>query len=319
MYYYVFLQPEVFEEAAADGEDATQNVAGMLGGFLQNCFLAVFQDDRWGTTVKEGLESWPSDMNRKRVTSILVQLRKHNRFLYCIAPDYQGRKTDLDCVFEQADSVGLDLTVVISSEGERTAPAGIEVSTRRTYQGTAFEPRRSAVNGRTCQPGEMDETDFMEFHFAKALKYATEIHICDRVCGRKHFMENFRYTVRRLMAWLGSALAMPENCRIIFHFGQPDGQGVSFVLDEIKSFRRGRLSRTVIEVNFYDQSLPDPALPHQRFIRTDQVALNVDRGLDFLDPQTQRCRDTYINYQNPEEAQRLLNSYSSGRVSSHVI
>lgn len=50
-----------------------------------------------------------------------------------------------------------------------------------------------------------------------------------------------------------------------------------------------------------------------------QVALDVDRGLDFLDRATRRCRDTYINYQNPEEAQRLLNSYSSGRVSSHVI
>lgn len=319
MYFYVFLQPEVFQEAAADGEDAAQNVAGIPGGFLQNCFLAVYEDDRWGSAVKETLESWPADMNRKRVTQILVQLRKHNRFLYCIVPDYEGGRPDLECVFEQAGTVGLDLIVVIATEGSRPAPSGVEVATRRTYQGTAFEPRRSVVHGKTCHPGEMDETAFMDLHFAKALKYATEIHICDRVCGRHHLADNFRYTVRTLMTWLGSLLTMPENCKIVFHFGQPDGQGVHFVLHEINSFRRGGLSRTQVVVNFYDESLPDPTLPHQRFILTDQIALNVDRGLDFLNPQTQRCRDTYVNYQSPDEAQRLLNSYSSGRVSSYVI
>lgn len=321
MYFYVFLQPEVFEEAAADGEDATQNVSAILNGFLQNCFLAVFEDDHWGEAVKEKLGEWPETMTRRRIMSILVQFRKRNRFLYTISPDYSGEKPDLDCVFEQAYSIPLDLIAVIASEANRTAPEGVEVATRRTYQHTAFDPKRSdlAIHGKTCNPDAMDEASFMEFHFARALKHATKIHICDRICGSRNFADNFRYTTKRLMAWLSTVLSEPADCTIVFHLGQPSGQGTNFILQELASFKNGPLSSTLIEVRFYNESLPNAALPHQRFILTDQVALDVDRGLDFIDRKTRRCRDTYVNYQKPEDAQRLLNSYASGCISTHVI
>lgn len=321
MYFYVFLQPEIFGEATSDGEDAEENVAAILSAFLQNCFLAVFEDDRWGPSVREKLEEWPETMTRRRVMSMLVHLKKQSRFLYCISPDYIGEKRDLDCVFEQAAPIRLDLMLVISSEGGRAAPAGAEVATRRTYQHTTFEQRRSqiAVYGKTCGPGEMDEISFMEFHFEKALKHAATIHICDRVCGKKSFADNYRYTIRKLMAWLGSILSDPINCKIVFHLGQPRGLGAQFILHELASFKSGPLNGATIEVHFYDESLPNPTLPHQRFIVTDQISLDVDRGLDFLDRMTQRCRDTYVNYQDPKDAQRLLRNYSSGCISTHIV
>lgn len=321
MFFYVFLQPEVFAESAADGEDATQNLAAILGGFLQNCFLAVFEDDRWGPAVKEILEVWPENMTRRRVMSILVHFKKQKRFLYCIKPDYAGIRPDLDCVFDQATSIPLDIILVIASEKKRSEPVGVEVVTRRTYQTSAFEPKRLilAVHGKTCRPGEMEEIAFLNYHLAKALKYATEIHICDRVSGRTNLTDNFRYTIRRLMAWLGGVLADPRSCKIVFHMGQPSGQGEDFVIQEISSFRRGPLSHTPIEIHFYTESLPNPSLPHQRFILTNQISLNVDRGLDFLDKNTQKCRDTYVNYQNPEDAQSLLTCSSCSCVSTHMI
>ena len=58
MYFNVFVQPEVFDEAAVDGIDAAQNISGILTGFLQNCFLLVFEDNRWEMIVKEKLENW---------------------------------------------------------------------------------------------------------------------------------------------------------------------------------------------------------------------------------------------------------------------
>jgi hypothetical protein len=257
MYFYVFLQPEIFGEAASDGEDAVQNVVAILNGFLQNCFLAVFEDDRWAPSVREKLEEWPETMTRRRVMSMLVHLKKQSRFLYRISPDYNEGKNDLDCVFEQATSVRLDLLLVIASEDCRAAPAGAEVATRHTYQHTTFEPKRShiAVYGKTCGPGEMDEISFMEFHFEKALKHAATIHICDRVCGKKSFADNYRYTVRKLLAWLGSILSDPVNCKIVFHLGQPRGLGAQFILHELASFKSGPLNGASIEVHFYDESL----------------------------------------------------------------
>jgi len=321
MYFYVFLEPNVFEEALADGQDAMQNIAAILKGFLQNCFLAVFEDDRWGLSIKEKLKDWPETSPRSHIKKMLAHLKKQRRFLDCLKPDYLGAKSDHDCVFDQALSVRLDLLLMVACEKRHSSPAGVEIATRRTYHDSAFEEKRTelAVYGKTCNPGEMEEAEFLEFHFAKALRHATEIHLCDRVCGHNNLADNFRYTTRKLMAWLGANLDRPKSCRIVFHLGQPRGHGMDFVISELSSFRnRSRaLSEALTEVHFYGEGLPDPRLPHQRFILTDQVALNVDRGLDFFDRNTQKCRDTYVNYQKPEEAQRLLDGFAPGRTSSH--
>lgn len=323
MYFYVFIQPEVFEEAQYDGEDAVINIASILGGFLQNCFLSVFEDDHWGEAVKEKLNEWPETDMRKRIKTLLSQLKKRKRILYNITPDYAGIISDLDSVFDQASSIPLDLLLIIEKEIHYSSQQGVEVTTRRRYQLTSFETKRSdlAVDGKTCIKGEMGEFDFMQFHFGRALRNATFIHICDRVCGIKNFAGNFGYTTKCLLRWLGDTLIDPINCNIIFHMGQPVGKGAQHVLNEISSFKKGPLSKTRIEIIFYntDNSLPDPTLPHQRFFLTDQIALDIDRGLDFLDRKTKRCRDTYVNYQKREDANRLLQSYSTARGSSYLI
>ena len=311
----------MFSESATDGDDAMQNLASILSGFLQNCFLVVFEDDRWSPSVKEMLLNWPETSNRKRVMSLLVQVKKHKRFLYCIAPDYLERKTDLDSVFEQASSIPLDLILVTAAEKDRLASAVTEIATRRSYQNTAFEPLRSsfAVNGKTCMRSELNCEDFLNLHFARALKYASEIHLCDRICGIKNFADNFIYTVKEFMGWLGKHLSDPASCKIIFHLGQPKGLGIHHILDELTDFRAKSLPNTEIELRVYNDSTDTQSLPHQRFIATDQIALNIERGLDFLDRTTHKCRDTYIGCQNPHDAMRFLDDYSSGSLSIYKI
>lgn len=316
MYFYVFLQPEVFSEASTHGEDAMQNVASILSGFLQNCFLAVFEDDRWSPSVKETLTAWPETLTRKRIMSLLVQLKKHKRFLYCIQPDYMAEKSDIDCVFDQAASVPLDLVLVVETEKVRSSSASTEITTRRTYQNTAFEQERStiAVNGKTCVQGEMEIITFLNFHFARALKHATEIHICDRISGSKSFADNFLYTIEQFISWLGSLLNDPASCKIVFHLGQPKGFGSDHVLEKLATIKKKSLPKSQILLQFYNDVPATQTLPHQRFIMTDQIALNIDRGLDFLDRVTHKCRDTYISCQDSQDAQRLLDVYSSGRL-----
>jgi len=311
----------MFSESAADGDDAMQNLASILSGFLQNCFLAVFEDDRWSPSVKEKLMNWPETSNRKRIMSLLVQLKKHKRFLYCVVPDYLEKKSDLDCVFEQAAAIPLDFILLTDAVKDRPAPAGTETATRRTYQSTTFEPMRSsfAVHGKTCKHREMSCEAFLSYHFARALKYASEIHLCDRICGSKNFADNFIYTVKEFMDWLGINLSDPAACKIVFHLGQPKGLGIHHILDELAAFRKKALPKTEIELRIYSDSTDAPSLPHQRFILTDQIALNIDRGLDFLDKTTHKCRDTFIACQDPQEASNLLDDYSSGNLSIYKV
>jgi hypothetical protein len=53
-----------------------------------------------------------------------------------------------------------------------------------------------------------------------------------------------------------------------------------------------------MEIQFYQFPSSDNALPHERFILTDQIALSIDRGLDFLDKNTRKNRDVDIGYKS---------------------
>lgn len=315
MYFYVYVQPDVFVEANSDGGDAPTNLLGILRCFYQNCFLAAFEDGRWELQVKRAIEDWPEDMARKRIVSLLVRMKKSKRLLNCLAPDYLDLKPDLDCVCEQAPSIFLDLLLVVASEVSRCMGNGPEVTSRRTYHMSDFEEHRTdvAAHGSTVCAGEMAEIQFMDIHFRKAVRYAQQIHICDKFCGTSNFSQNFQYTVEQFLAWLSTALHEPQKCRIVFHFGQPAGLGDQHVIQKLGQYRHNHLSTTPVDICFYSGLTPDDVLPHQRFILTDQVALNIERGLDFLNESTQTCRETLVNYEKRAVAENFLSRYFGGR------
>ena len=158
----------------------------------------------------------------------------------------------------------------------------------------------------------------MNFHFAGPLNTPPR-YICDRICGHQ-LSDNFRYTVRQIIYWLGGLLNDHAACKIVFHLGQPSGYGIDHILSELAKFKQWSLPNTEMSVNIYRESAFTQSLPHQRFIMTDQIALNIDRGLDFLDRKTHRCRDTFICCQDRGEAQRLLDCYATtGLLTCHPV
>ena len=304
MYFYVYMHPSVFAEAQRDGEEAQNFLTILLKGFLQNCFLSVFEDDRWDHEIKEYLNSWPSNMTRRKIMSVLVQFKKRNRLLFNITPDYLSKKTDLECVLEQASGLLIDL-IVVDDEIHVDHAQNFEIATRKSYLHTNFETLRTMIeNGKTCVPGDMDENDFLEYHFQKGIKYAQRVDICDHFFGSKNFSRNFRYTIKFFLEWLGNTLSDPENCEIVFHTGQSEGKGADYIEQEIRSYKKISLSSTKITLLFYEK------LPHHRFILTNQIAMDIDRGMDFFDEFTRSCRDTRISYRDPNDALKVIKQYS---------
>jgi len=305
MYYYVYLHPDVLAEAQRDGELAQNLLISILRNFLQDCFLTVFEDDRWSQEVKDILETWSSNMTKTKIQSILTIFKKRNRMLFNIKPDYLSEKTDLKCVFDQVSNIEIDL-LVIDEANHRDSMDGLEVSTIKSYYHSKFVDKRStSENGKTCELGKMDQVSFLETHFKKGIKYAKKIHICDRLVGSKNLSDNFLYTIKIFFAWLGSILYDPDNCEIIFHTGQPKGVGAHHIEHEMKYYKTKYLSKTKISVYLYEK------LPHQRFFLTNQIAMDIDRGMDFFDKNTKKCRDTRITYREVEDAEKLLNTYSN--------
>jgi hypothetical protein len=193
-------------------------------------------------------------------------------------------------------------------------PHGIEIATLANYQHTSFESERArlATEGRTSAEGALGQNDFLDQHFRKALRYATRIEICDKIFGSK-FADNYIHTTKTMMQWLAGILADPRVCRLVFHCARPDGNRDHHLLTQLRNFKRAHLANTVIEVQFYELSAPENVLPHERFILTDQIALEIGRGMDFLNAATGRNRDVSIGYKSMKEVHDLLKSYSASR------
>src|SRR3989339_1607817 len=46
MVFYVYMSPDVISDANSGGRYAMQTLIGILHGFMQNCFIAEFEDNR---------------------------------------------------------------------------------------------------------------------------------------------------------------------------------------------------------------------------------------------------------------------------------
>lgn len=316
MVFYVYLQSNAIRDAAGAGTHGIQNLISILRGFLQNCCLAEFCDDRTRTEIKAAVEELPEDFDRVTLKKVLAQLAKLNRFVYCLDPDCGGGKCDLDSVLVQAKEALIQAIVVEEAERNRVAPADCELAPLSKYQHTQFEETRSALSseGRTLSAGMMDETEFLDEHFLRALRHAGKIEICDRLAGTK-FGDNYEYTIRSLMAWLAGALADTQSCRIVFHFGEAVGNKPAYINSELSKYRsKGALAGTPTEIRYYHTDMP-----HQRFILTDQFAIEIDRGLDFFDRATHKNRDVSVKTKSRSETLKLLSAYAGNIVSTNPL
>ena len=312
MIFYTYLDPDVLSVKNIENNFAMQALIGILRGFTQNCFIAEFEDYRLQDAIKVQVKSLPDTFDRKIIKSLLAALSKRNRFIYCLIPDYSGSKDDITCVVEQAASCLLDLLLFSDANKDTDIPGGIEKATLATFQTTDFENFRSnlAVNGRTFVSGELDQKDFLDWCFGKMLRHPIRIEICDKMFGSR-FGDNFEYTVKTLLRWLEQNIVDPRNCKFIFHCAKPDGKTDHHIKTQLLSFKTGRLKNMPMEIQFYQLADNSQVLPHDRYLITDQIVIDIGRGLDFLDQNTQKNRDLTIGYKNPKEVDSLLKNYVS--------
>jgi hypothetical protein len=312
MIFYVYLDPEVISAAEEAGEYGRQSLIALLRGFLQNCFIAEFDDESVQTAIREKVDNLPESFDRKKIMALLGSLKKNLHFIYSLKPDYSYEKSSLQLVKEQAQEALIDL-VLVGSERDKDE-IGVSTATEllSSYQRSNFETNRSelARNGITLVPEELDQTVLLDNYFKKALRYARSVDICDRMFGRKYGAD-YEYTMKVLLRWLGENLSEPERCRITFHCEEPDEQSRS--LDSMKRDLSGcktqGLKDVTMRLNLYESPHSSMHLPHDRFIITDQIAIGIPRGMGFLNPGTRKNRDLTLDYKNKGDVERLLNSY----------
>jgi len=316
MVFYVYIDPAVIEVAERDGPYALQGLIAALRGFTQNCCVMEFEDWRVQNAIKEKVDALPGTHDRKLLKSLLAVLAKRNRFIYCMTPDYSDEKTDTAAMLEQAATLLIDLALLgVPSAPDIVVPDSVQVAQLCEYQGTGFENERIALvsDGSTTAPGEMDESSFLDTHFGKAFRYAARIDVCDKLFGRK-FGDNYKYTAEKLIRWLGTNLNNPAGCKLVFHCEKPAGKTDQFLEGVLRDVRDKHAPGLSVEVQYYQLLSGDNPMPHERFIQTDQIALEVDRGMDFLDAGTAKSRDVFVSYKGLSACAKVLKAYSAGRL-----
>jgi hypothetical protein len=318
MIFYVYLDPQIIAIARENGELGLQSLIGILYGLRQNCFIAEFDDysDQIQKEIKEQIDELPETFDRKLIVELVRQMQKHNRFIYCLTTEYPYTKEALTYVKEQASQALLDLILLAEESVDQSEFEGIECATLFNYQHTQFERERSKISseGITLAASKYGEQDFLNLYLKKALRFANYLEICDKVMGEK-YKGNYEYTLRVFFAWLEQILNDPRNCKIIIHCGQPGDQsrGLDAMKADLTGFKRGNFEDITLKLCIYEQPAGSDDLPHQRFIVTDQIALGLDRGMDFLSDRTRQNRDVTIDYKNNDEVNDLIASYAPSR------
>lgn len=301
MVFNVYLDPKVIENAVSAVRTAphgVQFIFAMLRGFVSNCLLFDFEDERLKREIRKALEALPQEGNdRSDLMKIFAVLAKRNRFVAVFEPDYMSEKSDLEQVLPQLASHRIQL--LVSDEEwvkECAAASGAEFSKLSSYQNSNFEKSRNeyASYGLTFKGGEMRSGEFLENTFGNALRHARQIQIVDRLLGTR-YSDNYIYSIKKFMKFLECLLHDPERCEIVFHVGNCQGRN-DYLCSTINNCRTTENSRMVLKVSFYTDSSGGADLPHERYILTNQFAFDIGRGMDFFDTNNEgKNRDVEIN------------------------
>ena len=314
MVFNVCFDPKVIEAAAANGPYAMQALIAMLRGFSANCVLFDFEDTRLQRRIRTALNALPLQFDRSEITALFKRLMKRRFVSVMQDPDWAAPESgDIQHAFRQAHARGVQLVVTGEQGGAEVPSADLA-----NFQHTAFERERfsRALNGRVIATGELSESEFLTSNFANAFRYATRIQICDRILGS--FADNFEHTIKVLLRWMEPILHNPPACEITIHCQRVAGRD-DHLCHMVRSFRFGRLAQTVTKVAFYENPAGRHALPHDRYIWTDQFAFDIGRGMDFLDRETRRNRDVSINLKSVSEVTAAMAHFAGMRTETREL
>lgn len=300
MFFYFFLDPQIISDCAAEGSDSIEKLESWLEHVSANCFWADFDNWNVQNEIRQRLGSIVGDFSVVRFKKIVEHFWKANLFVNCLAYDYTPNTSMGQMAIAEATSAELDILLLGTDEFEsnKTNPV---VSCLTDVRNTNFHRSQTdfARNGIEESSDAHDESVFMDKYLKKPLKFADKVEIIDYQCGEK-YKPNYDYNLGRFLRWLQNI--NQQEPTIIFHLGFPSVRESDIVNDadldglssnEIEPTKIQKLKEAIqkhapsahIVVHCYTESDT-----HNRYVVTNQVAFFIDRGIDFLNPQTRKNR-----------------------------
>jgi hypothetical protein len=286
MIFCVFLDPETIRRSAAQGDLGADHLIGVLRALLENCLLAETTDWQVGGELKDAVKAIEEPNLRMRAVALLEKFATRNRFADFLEP-IESNADALPAAVALANRDHPSLDAILTESPEPHSPGRTEVIPIGRFNGSNFAANRSqSTRGRTLPQGEMQATEFFEVFFSKLrLVSLPKWEVCDYAIGDTGFGENYFHNLRW---WIEFLAQSEEPIEFVLHTQGHLRQNIQNRLDELCE---GTSVRARVKIH--------ESLPHERYLITSAFVFNIGRGIDLIDPHSQRNRDIHLSLSPP--------------------
>lgn len=271
MIFIVALDPSSVEWAGQQGELGYDHLTGVLQCLLQNCFIAETESWRVGAELKLAVKSLKKMGNRKRVSALIETLVSpgRNRLYPVIDDSGFAPVASIGNIFaSQTNHRELDLIV---TEAEPLVPGTVETTKLSGFNQTNFARERSKRSSSlSFAAGSMSAEQLFRDYFRRLLLIGDELTVVDYMIGRE-FGGNF---AESLVHWCRFLNELDKPMLWTIHTEPPQCRRLQTAIED-------QLGDSDVRVRIVSHS-PE-RLPHERYLRSAGICIDVGRGIDLFD------------------------------------
>lgn len=287
---YVWLDRALPDEVADSGTHAWGVFVSLLRALEQNCILVDFpQSFSMGMQdVRNAIDK--SNVSAKERDSTIRLLRR--------VVDRRVR------IGQSSRPYSIDAAIYSRNSSQRWNSAhDVWLS---SYAGSLFEEKRSQEAAEGFLSDDFDSPDkFFEASFGRAVRFATSLSLYDGAMG-KYFNQNYLHSMEVFLNWLRKTVENSATLRIELHCQAPMPVNGYGGIDRDKMRQTELAIRKLIRETGWQLDLYFyRGFVHDRFLLTNQIALEIGRGFDFVS-RNGRLRDISLHLKSHGRLQQFL-------------
>ncbi len=329
---FCITHPEIFDyNNVIKNREYLNTLVSILNSINQNGIIIVDNDNRFRDIIKQYILHWPKDDKGKKVKLMLKELINKQKIVECPTSELA---TKLPC---QKDTCSLIYEIRGNGNVNTIVPNWCKDINNSFIKTDDFMfsnlHRRLHVTSRLYDKG--DEKKFEDEVLIPIVKYSKIVKIIDRYFGdsmktedninfgiKEAYKKGFEYILRLIKNYNVNEMELQVELYTSFKYNiinQSDRIGMRNRVCTLQEYIKELNVNYNIDINikvmesFYE-------LPHERYIFTNQSAVQIGRGLDFFDNYN-NLRDmniTWINKQNKMSIDVKVNGASEIDVSSNI-
>ena len=307
-------------------EKGQELLLGVFDQLRDSCFFVGNQQWEWEAEIRAALEKIQTDDYEIEYKKHLQFIKTNNRLLHTL-PIVDI--LDISEVLQNSHEIGgIDL-VITNRPYSGILPEDTEIVEFDKFRKSQFSKTLRDMPSDGVKDFEIGEYDnpqkFYDEFYLKPFRYAKKFEICDKLLGKLWPKTNYGTNLKWILEWLDKSLRDEYGgdieTEIVIHTQKLDSKLRPTLLEDYVE-NEIRLDRIKADIKYMYYELPDSdqVLPHERFILTDQIALQIGRGVDQFSVSGESKgsnRDIFLVRMDPRQCAKVIGRYKDGNLPNY--